>query len=242
MRLWVLCRSALRNLFHRREIESQLDDELKAYARTVVDEKVAAGMPVAEARRTAMAEFGGIERAKQGVRDNRAGTTVELIWQDIRYSLRQLRRNPGFTLTAVITMGLGIGATTAIFSAAYSLLLRPLPYQGANQIMNVSDLNSAPILDPDFVAARTGVRSFRQLAGFHTYSEDTLTGIGDPMRVTRAAVTADFFPILGVVPALGRNFYPNEDWSGGPNVLMLSDHLWRNKFGADPKIVGKSVK
>ncbi len=242
MRLWFLCKSVLRNLFHRREIENQLDDELKAYLRIVVDERVAAGMPVAEARRTAMAEFGGIEQVKQTVRDNRAGTAAELIWQDVRYALRQLRRNRGFTLTAVITMGLGIGATTAIFSAVCSLLLRPLPYPDANQIMSVSDLNSAPILDPDFVAARAGTRSFQQLAGFHTYTEDTLTGIGDPMRVTRAAVTADFFTVLGVIPALGRNFYPDEDWSGGPNVLMLSDHLWRNKFNADPEIVGRAIK
>ena len=162
--------------------------------------------------------------------------------QDVRYALRQLRRNPGFTLTAVITMGLGIGATTAIFSAVYSLLLRPLPYQDANQIMSVSDSHSAPLIDPDFVAARTGTRSFEQLAGFHTYTEDTLTGIGDPVRVTRAAVTANFFPVLGVVPALGRNFNPDEDWSGSPNVLLLSDHLWRNKFDADPKTVGKLIQ
>jgi predicted permease len=162
--------------------------------------------------------------------------------QDMRYALRQLRRNPGFTLTAVVTMGLGIGATTAIFSAVYSLLLRPLPYQDANQIMSVSDSHSAPLIDPDFVAARTGTRSFEQLAGFHTYTEDTMTGIGDPVRVTRAAVTANFFPVLGVVPALGRNFYPDEDWSGSPNVLLLSDHLWRNKFNADPKTVGMSIQ
>ena len=242
MRLWFRCKSALRNLFHRRKIESQLEDELNAYLRIIIEEKVAGGMPVAEARRSAMAEFGGIEQVKQTVRDNRAGTAAELVWQDVRYALRQLLRNRGFTLTAVITMGLGIGATTAMFSAVYSLLLRPLPYPDANQIMSVSDLNSAPILDPDFVAARSGTRSFQQLAGFHTYTEDTLTGIGDPMRVTRAAVTADFFPVLGVIPALGRNFYRDEDWSGGPNVLMLSDHLWRNKFNADPKIVGRAIK
>jgi predicted permease len=242
MRLWVRFKSALRNLFQRPQIESQLDDEVRAYVEMVTDERIAAGMSAAEARRTAMAEFGGIEQVKQTVRDNRAGTAAELVWQDVHYALRQLRRNRGFTLTALVTMGLGIGVTTAIFSAVYSLLLRPLPYHDANQIMSVSDVHSAPLIDPDFVAARAGIRSFEQLAGFHTYSEDTLTGIGDPMRVTRAAVTANFFPVLGVVPALGRNFYPDEDWSGGASVLLLSDHLWRNKFGADPKIVGKAIK
>ena len=162
--------------------------------------------------------------------------------QDVRYALRQLRRNTGFTLTAVVTMGLGIGATAAIFSAVYSLLLRPLPYQDANQIMSVSDVHSSPLIDPDFVAVRTGTRSFQPVAGFHTYTQDTMTGIGDPVRVTRAAVTANFFPVLGVIPALGRNFSPDEDWSGSPNVLLLSDHFWRNKFNADPKIVGKSIQ
>jgi predicted permease len=162
--------------------------------------------------------------------------------QDVRYALRQLRRNPGFTLTAVVTMGLGMGATAAIFSAVYSLLLRPLPYRDANQIMSVSDWHSAPLIDPDFVAARTGTRSFQQLAGFHTYAQDILTGVGDPVRVTRAAVTANFFSVLGVVPALGHNFNPDEDWSGSPNVLLLSDLLWRNKFNPDPGVVGKAIK
>jgi putative ABC transport system permease protein len=242
MRLWLRFRSALRNLFRKPQVEEQLDEELRSYIEMVTEERIAAGMSAAEAHRSAIAEFGGVEQVKQTVRDNRAGTGTELLWQDVRYGFRQLRRNRGFTMTAVITMGLGIGATTSIFSAVYSLLLRPLPYHDANQIVSVSDTNSAPLIDPDFVAARTATRSFQQLAGFHTYSEDTLTGIGDPMRVTRAAVTSDFLPVLGVVPALGRNFYPDEDWSGSPNVLLLSDHLWRNKFGADPKIVGKAIK
>ncbi len=127
MRLWFRFRSALRNLFRRPQIEDRLDEELRACVEMAIDERIAAGMPASEARRTVMAEFGGIEQVKQTVRDNRAGTAAERVWQDVRYGFRQLRRNRGFTLTAVITMGLGIGATTAIFSAVYSLLLRPLP-------------------------------------------------------------------------------------------------------------------
>jgi len=169
------------------------------------------------------------------------GTFAELFWQDVRYGLRQLRRNRGFTLTAVVTLGLGIGATTAIFSAVYSLLLRPLPYYDASRLVSISDAHSAPLLDPDFVAAESESRSFDQLAGFHTNLRDNLTGVGDPVRVTRAAVTANFFPTLGVVPQLGRNFSPSEDWSGGPQVLLLSDRLWRNKFNADARIVGKAI-
>ena len=168
-------------------------------------------------------------------------TFGELLWQDVHYGIRQLCRNPGFTLTAVITLGLGIGATTAIFSAVYSLLLRPLPYHDANRLVSIFGSQPATLLDPDFVAVKSESRSFEELAGFHTYLQDNLTGIGDPVRVTRAAVTANFFPALGVVPQLGRNFSPSEDWSGGPNVLLLSDHFWRNKFNADSKIVGKAI-
>jgi predicted permease len=241
MKLWSRLTVALRNLLRRAQFESQLDDEVRAYVDMVADERIAAGMSPSEARRTAMAEFGGIEQVKQAVRDNRAGTFIEICWQDVRFALRQMRRNRGFTLTAVITLGLGIGATSAIFSAVYSLLLKPLPYHDPNQLVSISDTHSAPIVDPDFVAARSGSRSFEQLAGFHTFLRDNLTGVGEPMRVTRAAVTANFFPTLGVVPQLGRNFSPSEDWSGAPNIVMLSDHLWRNKFNANGTIVGKAI-
>jgi putative ABC transport system permease protein len=211
----------------------------------LTDEKISAGMSASEARRSALKELGGIEQVKQAVREHRAGTGIDLLWQDVRYGIRQLRRNRGFTLTAVITLGLGIGATTAIFSAVYSLLLRPLPYHDANRLMSIFSAlqkgHSDTLLDPDFVAARSQTKSFEQFAGFHISTEDNLTGTGDPMRVTRAAVTANFFPALGVVPQLGRDFSSDEDWSGGPNVLLLSDRLWRNKFNADPRIVGKAI-
>ena len=157
---------------------------------------------------------------------------IELLWHDVSYGLRQLRRNLGFTLTAVVTLGLGIGATTAIFSAVYSLLVKPLPYHEANRLVSISSAwpksHSDSLLDPDFVAARSETKSFEQFAGFHIFSEDNLTGTGDPERITRAAVSANFLPTLGVLPKLGRNFSRDEDWSGGPNVLLLSDHLWRN--------------
>ncbi len=165
MKLWSRSKSAFRNLVRKPRIESQLDDEVRAYIEIVVDERVAAGMPESEARRAAMAEFGGVEQVKQTVRDTRAGTAAELLWQDVRYGLRQLRRNRGFTLTSVITLGLGIGATTAIFSAVYTLLLRPLPYADASRLMSVSGTDGGALLDPDFVAARSQTKSFRAIRG-----------------------------------------------------------------------------
>ncbi len=238
-------KSGLRNLFRKKDTERALDDEISSYADIATDELVAAGMSEAEARRTVLAELGGIEQVKQSVRDQRSGAAIELLGQDARYALRQLRRNLGFSITAVATLGLGIGATTTIFSAVYSLLLRPLPYHDADRLVNISsefgDRGGANLLDPDFVAARGEAKSFEQLAGFHLFMEDNLTGAGDPMRVTRAAVTANFLSTLGVAPQLGRNFLGEEDWSGAPNVLLLSDHLWRNAFHADPAVVGKAI-
>jgi hypothetical protein len=117
MRLFSRFRSVLRNFIRRPQVESQLDEEVRAYVEIVTDERIAAGMSIAEARRTALADFGGVEQVKQAVREQRSGMWLDLLGHDVRYGLRQLRRNPGFTLTAVITLGLGIGAISTIFTA-----------------------------------------------------------------------------------------------------------------------------
>jgi predicted permease len=244
MRLWARLKSLSRNLLRRQQVESQLDEELRSYADMLADEKISAGVPAQEARRTARADLGGIEQVKQSVRDHRTGTGLELLWQDLRYALRQLRRNRAFTLTAVITLGLGIGATTAIFSAVYALLLRPLPYPDAGRLMYISTphstFNADVLASPDFVAAQSSVKSFEQFAGYNDWIKN-LTGLGDPVRVHRTGVNANFLPMLGIVPQLGRLFTHDEDRPDGPPVVILSDHIWRNHFHADPAIVGKSV-
>jgi putative ABC transport system permease protein len=244
MRLWAWLKSLSRNLLRRRQIESQLEDEVRAYAEMIADEKIAGGIPAQEARRTTLADLGGIEQVKQSVRDRRTGTGLELLWQDVRYALRQLARNRAFTLTAVITLGLGIGATTAIFSAVYALLLRPLPYPDAGRLMYISTrhhmFHADTLASPDFVAAQSSVKSFEQFAGYNDWIQN-LTGLGDPARVHRTGVTANFLPMLGIVPQLGRLFTHDEDRPDGPPVVILSDHLWRNHFHADPEIIGKSV-
>ena len=211
MEFWSRIKSTLRNLFRKPQIESRLDQELRAYVDMVTDEKISAGMSASEARRTALAELGGMEQVKQAVREHRAGTGIELLGQDVRYALRQLRRNRGFTVTAVITLGLGIGATTAIFSAVYSLLLRPLPYYKPSQLMSVSSVwpenDSDMTISPDFVAAQTETKSFEQFAGYD-YGNENLTGAGDPLKVIRANVTSNFFATLGVVAAAWTNLHP----------------------------------
>jgi len=165
-------KAALRNLFHKRQVESDLDDEIRSYVEAVTDEKIASGLEPGEARRRALAESGGMEQVKQAVRDGRAGALAESVGQDIRFGIRQLGRNPAYTWTAAITLGLGIGATTAIFSAVYALLLRPLPFPDPDRLMYVFQewpkRNEPPfaMISQDFVAAQSTLKSFQSLAGF----------------------------------------------------------------------------
>src|SRR5580698_10853071 len=153
-------RTALRNWLHKQQVESDLDVEIRSYVDAVTDEKIAGGLSHDEARRRALAESGGMEQVKQSVRNSRAGTLAESLGQDFRYAIRQLRHNPVFTWTAVLTLGLAIGATTAIFSAVYALLLRPLPYPDANRLMHISEAwpkrsaDAIPMISADFVAAQ----------------------------------------------------------------------------------------
>lgn len=245
MLLWSRLKSLARNLLRNSVVEGELHDELQSYADTLIEEKIAAGISPAEARRTTLAELGGLEQVTQSVRDRRTGIALDLLWQDIRYALRQLNRNRAFTLTAVLTLALGIGATTAIFSAVYALLLRPLPYPDADRLMYIAPENPGrnnlnALISQDFVAARSSLKSFEQIAGYIDWPQN-LTGAGDALRVTRVAVTANFLPMLGVVPQLGRIFTNDEDRLGGPPVMLLSDHLWRTKFHADPSVIGKVV-
>ena len=237
--------SALRTLLHKQRVESELDTEIRSYVDAIADEKIESGISPAEARRQALAECGGLEQVKEAVRDQSASTTVESVIQDIRYGLRQMRRNPAFTWTAVITLGLGIGATTAIFSAVYALLLRPLPYPGANRLMYVSQAwpkgSGMPMISPDFVAAQSALKSFQSLAGFVDMGDRNLTGTGDPVRVKVVQMTANFLPMLGIVPRPGRNFLNREDRAGGPAAVLLSHRLWESKFQGDPSVVGRAV-
>ena len=245
--MWSRIRFTLRNLLGRQEVETDLDAEIRSYVDVVTDEKIASGLSPDEARRRALAESGGMEQVKQAVRNQRAGMFAESLGQDLRYGLRQLQRNPAFTWTAVITLGLAIGATTAIFSAVYALLLRPLPYPGANRLMHIAQTwpkqgaDSIPMISADFVAAQSALKSFQSFAGFVDMGDRNLTGAGDPVRVKVVRMTANFLPMLGIVPHPGRNFLSSEDRVGGPDVILLSHRLWESKFQSDPSVIGRAV-
>ena len=172
--------------------------------------------------------------------------------QDLRYAVRALRRAPGFSVAAVVTLALGIGATTTIFTVVNGVLLRSLPYVHADRIMNIwndfgENAQSLPAVSPlDFRDYQQRSRTFESFAAASAGSvaglSGNLTGSGEPERVELATVTANFFPLFGVQPQYGRTFLPEEEAPKGPHVVMLSDRLWRSRYGADPRVVGSTIQ
>jgi predicted permease len=237
-------RAALRNLLHKRRVEARLDAEVRSYTDLLTDEKIAAGISPDEARRTALAESGGLEQIKQAVRDRRAGAAFEVFSQDFHYGLRQLRRSPGFAALAILTLAIGIGANTAIFSFVNAVLLRPLPYPNADRLtILLSGLgysNRAPFSSFELYQLRQRTTQFDQLAGIWV-TNGPLPGEGDAEQVKVADTTSNFLPLLCTRPALGRFFTPQDDTPDAPNTLILSHAAWVRRFGSDPAIVGKFV-
>ena len=249
MRVWSRMMSGIKNLFRKEQVERRLDDEVRAFVEMVTDEKIAAGMPAAEARRAAMVEAGGVEQVKQTVRDERAGAGMDLLWRDVRYGLRQLRRNPGFTVTVVLTLALSIGANTAIFSIVNALMLRSLPYAHPERMGVIYTRIRGPVASderhhvdgeqwellrddvPALISAISGIRP----------SGVNLEAGRQVQYVHAGRVSAHYFDVLEIHPVVGRSFFEAEDRPHGPKTVILSYGLWRSDFGAKPDIVGKAI-
>ena len=241
--------NSLRNWSHRRRIDEQLDEEVRGYADMLADEKIKQGMSSAEAHREAKMETGGIEQVKEQVREVRAGHFLETLWQDLRYGARMLRKSLGFTVIAVLTLALGIGANTALFSMVDWLMLRPIP--GVKSSVRLAYLitesknggHENGISYPNFVDIRNQTSSiFSQVAGIQPFQMDGLRADGKTMQIWTNYVTGDFFEMLGIQPALGRFILPSEGKVAGADpVLVLSYSYWQTHFGADPNVIGKKV-
>src|SRR5216110_1276875 len=209
-------RNLASNLFHRNRVERELDDEMRAHLAMLVDEKIATGLSPAKARRSALIEFGGVDQVKEQVRDVRMGARLEQVWLDVRYAARMLRKNPGFTAIVVITLALGIGVNTAIFSLVDGILLRPLPFEQPDRLVRLVQsqrqigLESWNLSQATFTSLRDNTHSLEAVAAYST-SGANLTGDGDPERVSIGTVSAAFFKVLGLPPALGRTFRAGED-------------------------------
>jgi putative ABC transport system permease protein len=225
----------LRNLFLSRRVELDLDHEVHAHLELLIAENIRAGMPPEEARRAARIELGGIEQVKEQVRDERLGNWLHSALSDCRYGLRQLRKNLGATTVMVFTLALGIGATTAIFSVVYGVLLRPLPYTDANRIMAVFEVNSkggwSHLADPNFDDFRDQNRSFQAIAKYN-YGSASVSGGSQPTRMTIADVSPDFLKVFGVQPILGRDFSASEAKRGAGRTTLVSFAYWRQYLGS----------
>src|SRR5579864_9038544 len=229
--------SRLLSLFRRHKLDRDLDDELSAHLELAVEENLQRGLSPAEARRQALIRFGGTQQAKEQHRDARALPFLDTLFQDLRFAFRMLRKSPGFTAVAVLTLSLGIGANTAIFSVVNSALLRPLAYSQPEQLYLVREIvpqlaKFYPTLNanlPDFRIWQKQVHAFTDVAIAEPTSAD-LTGAGGAEFIRGMRVSANIFELLGVRPALGRTFLPEEDESGQGHVVMLTDAFWRDRF------------
>ncbi|MEO8190119.1 MAG: ABC transporter permease [Acidobacteriota bacterium] len=225
-------------------IERELDDEMKFHLEMEIEKNLARGLSPAEARREALQSFGGVEKFKDEVRDQSARHFLETVAQDLKYGLRALWKNPAFSAAAILTLALGIGANTAIFSVVNGVLLQSLPYGGGERLVRLRmDAPAAKIEDTGFSPLEYGdyrkeTRSFDHLAEYHSMWF-VLLGRKEPERVQTGVVSANFFDTLGVQPLLGRTFRPGEDAHGAEPVLVLSYAYWMRAFGGDPKVVGR---
>jgi putative ABC transport system permease protein len=238
--------SRIRGLFSRRAADDDFALELDSHLALLTDEFVRRGLSPQEARRAARLKLGGPAQLQQTNRELRGLPAIESFLQDVRYALRTLRKTPAFTLIAILTLALGIGANTAIFSVVYAEILRPLPYPHPSQLVGVfyakpqDNIPPTGFFYPDYLVLHEQNHVFSEMAGVASH-ELTLTGRGDPSAVRVLVVTPEFFSLLGVNPIRGRTFLPQDGVKGAAPVVVLSENLWRNHFGADPNIVGSSV-
>src|SRR6201987_1741279 len=232
--------------FSRNKWEQDANEELRFHVEQQTAANIAAGMSPEEARRQATLQFGALEGVKENCREQRSGFWFETLIADARYALRVMRKNPGFAGIAILTLALGIGANTAIFSVVYPVLLKPLPYPAPRQLVVVFDakpqegVNFTAVSYMDFEDVRAQNNGFTELAGNQEH-DLTVTGRGEPFVADTAVVTAGLFYVLQVAPLMGRTFVPEDGRPGAAPVAIISEKLWRSRFSADPHLVGSSI-
>ena len=234
-------RSWLRAIFRRPRVDRELDSELQFHIELHADDLVLRGIPRDQALRQARLALGGAERAKEECRDAVGVSFIESVAQDIRFGLRMLRKNPGFTAVAVLTLALGIGANGAIFSVVNSVLLHPLAYKDPGRLVTVLRYGNYPISVANYLDYRNQNGSFEQL-GAAEYWSPNLTGVDSPEHLLGLHVTQNTLPLLGIQPALGRLFVEGEDTAGNDGEVILSYGLWQRRFSGDASVLGKTLQ
>jgi putative ABC transport system permease protein len=244
--LWPRLVSLYRNLLHRTRADADLDDEIRSARDLLADEKLAAGLSPTDAHRSAVLALGGVEQIKERVRDVRAGALVEVLLSDVRYAVRAFWRSPGFSAVSVLTLALGIGANTAIFSVVNAVVLRPLPFREPGRLLvfitsrseTTGSVTSVSV--PDFEDWQRQASSFESL-GLSSGWTFNLTGRDLPERIYGARVNGSLFPALGAAPLLGRTIDPDDDRAERDEVAVLSYSLWQRLFGGDAGIIGQPL-
>ncbi len=216
--------------------QSDLEDELRTHLEMAMHDRIDRGESPEQARLSARREFGNAALIEHVTRDQWAGIGLENFLQDLRYGARMLRKNPGFALIAVLTLALGIGANTAIFSLVNGILLRPLPYAHPEQLVSITGTYPKG----GFTALRGQMRTVDVAAYVEGY-EFNLTGLGEPVRLTGTPVSAELFSVLGAQPKLGRTFHTGEDLAGQNAFVILSNSLWQREFHSDPAVIGRVI-
>jgi putative ABC transport system permease protein len=249
MPLLVKARSFLRNLFFTRRVDADLDQEVHAHLELLIEEKVRAGMALAEARRAARIELGGVEQVKEQVRDSRTGALLDSLVQDLRFAWRSLRRTSGLTAFVVITLALGIGMTSATFSMVDALIFRPYPVPHPGTVVTLAGTTHDSMIEDfsyrEYVDIRDNTKSYD---GVIAYADMQAVGYSAETGVTPRIkggmmVSGNFFQVLGVEPRLGRGFRLDQDQVPGRDaVVVLGPDFWRHEFAADPTVVGRTVR
>ncbi len=233
-------------LVRRARRERELGDEIESHLRLHIDDNIRRGMTPAEARRRALIAFGGVEAAKERCRERSGLPSVEAVWRDVVFGARVLRGDRVYAAIAILTLGAGIGATTALFSLMNAWLLKAVPYRDPAGLVYLGRTNVAfaaargDISIADFDDWREGSHAFEGIAAFKQYVFG-MTGQGEPERVPAQQVTDGFFRLLRVTPALGRDFRPDEHTLGRHTVVILTHEYWRDRFGADPSLIGRAL-
>ena len=243
-------RNRIRAFLRKEPHDAELQAEIAAHLEMAVDENLRRGFSPLEARRQALIRFGHVDTAKFKQREARGLMQLDIFLQDLRYTLRSLGRDRGFTLVAVLILALGIGANVAVFSVVNTLLLRPLPFPNSQQLVWIAPpptkcgISCATYSSDGYDTFRAGTHSFQDVTGyfaFDTINNLSLTmGAGAPIQATSIEVISNFFQLLGVQPAMGRTFNLDDARDGAAPVVLLSDAWWRSRFNADPNIVGKA--
>jgi putative ABC transport system permease protein len=243
LRAWLM---RVAGLFSQRRRDQEFAAEMESNLAMHIEDNLRAGMAPDQARREALLKFGGVNSARDSYRRQNGLPFLETLMQDVRYGARTLRKSPGFTFVAVLTLALGIGANTAIFSVINAVLLKPLPFKDPDRLVQLWETESAPgnfpLTGPDYLDWQAQNQTLESSALYTYQRAFNGSGAGEAQPVSVISTQASFFSVLGVEPAMGRTFAPGEDQDGKNHVVVISDGFWKKFFGARPDVIGKTIE